>query len=40
MRELASLKKAFYSLLDLCEIFLGCNQGNLSFPFSPDDKRR
>lgn len=36
-RELASLKKSIYSVIDLCEIMLGCNQRYLAFLDSLDD---
>ncbi len=36
-RELAPLKKSIYSLIDLREILLGCNQRHLAFLSSPDD---
>ena len=36
-RELAPLKKSIYSLIDLREILLGCNQRYLAFLSSLDD---
>jgi DNA-binding MarR family transcriptional regulator len=36
-RELATLKKTIYSLIDLREILLGCNQRYLAFLSSLDD---
>ena len=36
-RELAPLKKTIYSLIDLREILLGCNQRYLAFLSSLDD---
>jgi hypothetical protein len=36
-RELASLKKSIYSIIDLREIMLGCNQRYLAFLDSLDD---
>ena len=36
-RELAALKKTIYSLIDLREILLGCNQRYLAFLSSLDD---
>ncbi len=36
-RELAALKKSIYSLIDLREILLGCNQRYLAFLASLDD---
>ena len=36
-RELAALKKSIYSLIDLREILLGCNQRYLAFLGSLDD---
>ena len=36
-RELASLKKSIYSIKDLREIMLGCNQRYLAFLDSLDD---
>jgi len=36
-RELAPLKKTIYSLIDLREIMLGCNQRCLAFLSSQDD---
>lgn len=38
-RELAGLKKSIYSLIDLREILLGCNQRYLAFLGSLDDTR-
>ncbi len=36
-RELASMKKSIYSIIDLHEIMLGCNQHYLAFLDSLDD---
>ena len=36
-RELASLKQSIYSIIDLREIMLGCNQRYLAFLDSLDD---
>ena len=36
-RELAALKKSIYSLIDLRDILLGCNQRYLAFLDSLDD---